>query len=179
MSTASGTSPLISGGTKKRVAADFRVYLNLKIAIHREILKHINLKEIDPEKVTAQNHEHAESQVYAVIQELMAIGKTPLSAPEKDQLSLEILGEVFRLGLLEPLLQDPGTGGGDATSEIAIKSKRLFANSYSIPNSFASAFHLPSTSARVLASIVISSGQGRVKPSVDHLRVASIPIFEP
>ena len=50
---------------------------------------------------------------------------------------------------------------------------------HSIPNSFASAFHFPSTSARVSGSITISSGQGRVKPSVDHLRVASIPIFDP
>jgi hypothetical protein len=50
---------------------------------------------------------------------------------------------------------------------------------YSIPNSFTSAFHLPSTCARVLESITISSGHGRVKPSVDHLRVASIPIFDP
>src|ERR1035438_9382419 len=43
----------------------------------------------------------------------------------------------------------------------------------SIPNSRASAFHFPSTSARVLASITISSGHGRPNPSVDHLRVAS------
>jgi hypothetical protein len=50
---------------------------------------------------------------------------------------------------------------------------------YSIPNSLASAFHFPSTSARVFASITISSGHGRVNPSVDHLRVASIPIFDP
>ena len=53
------------------------------------------------------------------------------------------------------------------------------ADSYSKPSSFASAFHFPSTSARVLASITISSGQGRANPSVDHFRVASIPIFEP
>src|SRR5262249_28695794 len=47
--------------------------------------------------------------------------------------------------------------------------------SYSIPNSF----HFLSTSARVFSSIRISSGQGRVKPSAGHLRVASIPILEP
>ena len=52
-------------------------------------------------------------------------------------------------------------------------------NNYCIPSSFASAFHLLSTSSFVLASIRISSGQGRVKPSVGHFRVASIPIFDP
>jgi hypothetical protein len=50
---------------------------------------------------------------------------------------------------------------------------------YSIPNSFVNAFHFPSTNAFVFASITISSGHGRLKPSVDHFRVASIPIFEP
>src|SRR5215472_2736467 len=47
--------------------------------------------------------------------------------------------------------------------------------SQSIPNSF----HFLSTSALVLASMRISSGQGRVKPSLAHLRVAPMPIFDP
>ena len=51
--------------------------------------------------------------------------------------------------------------------------------SHSILNSFASDFHLLSTNAFVLQSITILSGQGRVKPSVGHLRVALMPIFEP
>ena len=53
-----------------------------------------------------------------------------------------------------------------------------FQVSYSIPNSFANAFHLPSTNAFVFASMTISSGQGRVKPPVGHLRVASISILK-
>src|SRR6266849_362405 len=71
-----------------------------------------------------------------------------------------------------------------ATQHTYSYCRRAFQNcagsqDYPIPNSLASAFHLPSTSARVLASITISSGQGRANPSVDHLRVASIPIFDP
>jgi hypothetical protein len=46
---------------------------------------------------------------------------------------------------------------------------------YSGPNSF----HFLSTSALVFSSIWISSGQGRVKPSLGHLLVASMPIFDP
>jgi hypothetical protein len=61
-----------------------------------------------------------------------------------------------------------GTSLGD-------KSKNLHSN----PNSFASFFHLLSTRALVLESMRISSGQGRVKPSLAHLRVASMPIFDP
>src|ERR1051326_5155777 len=47
------------------------------------------------------------------------------------------------------------------------------------PHSIPSSFHFFSTSALVFSSIRISSGQGRVNPSVGHLRVASIPILEP
>jgi pilus assembly protein CpaF len=46
-------------------------------------------------------------QVFGVIQDLVANLKTPLSGPEKERLSLEVLDEVFGLGPLEPLLQDP------------------------------------------------------------------------
>jgi len=44
----------------------------------------------------------------AVIQDLVANLQTPLSGRERERLSLEVLDEVFGLGPLEPLLQDPG-----------------------------------------------------------------------
>jgi hypothetical protein len=40
-------------------------------------------------------------------------------------------------------------------------------------------FHSAATRALVVSSIKISSGHGRVNPSVAHFRVASMPIFEP
>lgn len=42
-----------------------------------------------------------------------------------------------------------------------------------------SVFQSAWTRTLVASSITISSGQGRVNPSVAHFRVASIPIFEP
>jgi hypothetical protein len=42
-----------------------------------------------------------------------------------------------------------------------------------------SAFHIPATRALVASSIKISSGQGRLNPSLAHFLVASIPIFDP
>jgi len=45
--------------------------------------------------------------VLSVIQDLVANLKTPLSGRERERLSLEVLDEVFGLGPLEPLLQDP------------------------------------------------------------------------
>jgi pilus assembly protein CpaF len=95
-------NPLISGETKKRGGLDFRVYQELKTGIHRDLLNKVDL-----EKVATQRDDRTRRQVFAVIQELVSILKTPLSGPEKERLSLEVLDEVFGLGPLEPLLQDP------------------------------------------------------------------------
>jgi pilus assembly protein CpaF len=95
-------NPLIPGEPKKRGGLDFRVYQDLKTGIHRDLLNKVDL-----EKVATQRDDRTRRQVFAVIQELVSNLKTPLSGPEKERLSLEVLDEVFGLGPLEPLLQDP------------------------------------------------------------------------
>ena len=95
-------NPLITGETKKRGGLDFRLYQEMKTGIHRDLLNKVDL-----EKVATQRDDRTRRQVFAVIQELVSNLKTPLSAPEKERLSLEVLDEVFGLGPLEPLLQDP------------------------------------------------------------------------
>src|SRR5438309_11623649 len=95
-------NPLISGETKKRGGLDFRVYQDLKTEIHHDLLSKVDL-----EKVATQRDDRTRRQVYAVIQELVSDLKTPMSGPEKERPSLEVLDEVFGLGPLEPLLQDP------------------------------------------------------------------------
>jgi pilus assembly protein CpaF len=62
---------------------------------------------VDLERVANQRDEYTRGQVLAVIQDLVANLKTPLSGRERERLSLEVLDEVFGLGPLEPLLQDP------------------------------------------------------------------------
>jgi pilus assembly protein CpaF len=93
---------LITGETRKRGGLDFRVYQDLKTGIHRDLLNKVDL-----EKVATQRDERTRRQVLGVIQELVSNSKTPLSGPEKERLALEVLDEVFGLGPLEPLLQDP------------------------------------------------------------------------
>jgi pilus assembly protein CpaF len=107
MSTPPVTGRLIPVELKKTAGLEFRVYLDLKIGIHRELLNHLNL-----ELVATQPDDHVRRQVYASIQGVAANLKTPPSAleltpTEKEQLLFEVLEEVFRLGPLEPLLQDP------------------------------------------------------------------------
>jgi pilus assembly protein CpaF len=65
------------------------------------------LNKVDLEKVATVRDDRTRRQVFGVIQDLVSNLKTPLSGPEKERLSLEVLDEVFGLGPLEPLLQDP------------------------------------------------------------------------
>ena len=96
------TNPMITGEPKKRGGLDFRVYQELKTGIHRDLLNKVDL-----EKVATVRDDRTRRQVFAVIHDLVSNLKTPLSGPEKERLSLEVLDEVFGLGPLEPLLQDP------------------------------------------------------------------------
>src|SRR3989475_192163 len=93
----------VSGEPKRRGGLDFKVYQELKTEIHRDLLNKVDL-----EKVATVRDDRTRRQVFAVVQELVSNLKTPLSGPEKERLSLEVLDEVFGLGPLEPLLQDPG-----------------------------------------------------------------------
>jgi pilus assembly protein CpaF len=98
----------ISGGNgassdpRTRAGVDFRVLQELKTGIHRDLLNKVDL-----ERVATVRDDRTRRQVLAVIQDLIANLKTPMSGPEKERLSLEVLDEVFGLGPLEPLLQDP------------------------------------------------------------------------
>jgi pilus assembly protein CpaF len=100
-SGAVATIPIADNG--KKAGLNFKVYQELKSSVHRDLLN-----KIDVEKVATMRDERTRSQALAVIQDLVANLQTPLSGRERERLSLEVLDEVFGLGPLEPLLQDPG-----------------------------------------------------------------------
>ena len=84
-----GTSPLKS-------------YQELKTTLHRELLNKIDL-----ERLTSLQDVRARTQVQGVIYDLISASNVPLSAAERERICREVLHEVFGLGPLEPLLQDP------------------------------------------------------------------------
>src|SRR5437016_5921530 len=92
--------PIADNG--KKAGLNFKVYQELKSSVHRDLLN-----KIDVEKVATVRDERTRSQALAVIQDLVANLQTPLSGRERERLGLEVLDEVFGLGPLEPLLQDP------------------------------------------------------------------------
>ncbi len=75
---------------------------DLKSAVHRELISKLDL-----EKLMRTPDGLARQQLLAVIHQLLGQPGIPLCAVERDVLAREVLDEVFGLGPLEPLLQDP------------------------------------------------------------------------
>src|SRR6266496_2585811 len=98
-----GTSSAAASAEAKRTGLSFKEYQDLKSSVHRDLISRVDL-----ERVANQRDEYTRGQVLSVIQDLVANLKTPLSGRERERLALEVLDEVFGLGPLEPLLQDPG-----------------------------------------------------------------------
>src|SRR5262249_3969939 len=99
---APGTGPR-SQERKRGAVLSIQEYQELKASVHRDLITKVDL-----EKVANARDARIRSQVFTVVQDLVENLNSPMSAAEKDRLSREVLDEVFGLGPLEPLLQDPG-----------------------------------------------------------------------
>jgi len=85
-----------------RAGLSFKDYQELKSSVHQSLLSRVDL-----EKVAAVRDGRMRSQVLGIVQDLVANLTVPMTAAERDRLAREVLDEVFGLGPLEPLLQDP------------------------------------------------------------------------
>jgi pilus assembly protein CpaF len=77
-------------------------YQELKFTLHRKLLDRINL-----EAISTLATERVRAEIRSAVSKLVEEEKTPLTLSEKDRVIEEVLDEVFGLGPLEPLLQDP------------------------------------------------------------------------
>ena len=77
-------------------------YQELKFTLHRKLVDKINL-----EALATIDNQRIRSEVRQALISLIDSEPTLLSSLEKQQISDEVLDEVFGLGPLEPLLQDP------------------------------------------------------------------------
>src|ERR1700694_505618 len=89
-------------------------YQELKFTLHKKLLDRVNL-----EALSSMASERVRAEIRAAVAKLVEEEKTPLSLVEKDRVIEEILDEVFGLGPLEPLLQDP------TISDILVTTPRL------------------------------------------------------
>jgi len=79
-----------------------RAQQEVKSAVHRELLTRIDLEKLDFLK-----DPRARQSLLTMIHQLLGEQNIPLSVVERDRLAREVLDELFGLGPLEPLLQDP------------------------------------------------------------------------
>src|ERR1700691_6361396 len=77
-------------------------YQELKFTLHRKLVDKINL-----EALASIDNQRVRSEVRQALISLIDAEPTLLSSLEKQQICDEVLDEVFGLGPLEPLLQDP------------------------------------------------------------------------
>ena len=89
-------------------------YQQLKFSLHHQLLDRINL-----EALSSIPGERARLEIRSALARMVDQEKTPLSRTEKDRVIEEVLDEVFGLGPLEPLLQDP------TISDILVTTPRL------------------------------------------------------
>jgi pilus assembly protein CpaF len=91
--------PIVKGA---RPAAQ-KIQQEIKSAVHQELIKRVDLGKI------ALMHEDraSQQQLLVVIHQMLLAQSIPLSSTERDRLAQEVLDEVFGLGPLEALLQDP------------------------------------------------------------------------
>ena len=89
-------------------------YKELKFALHRKLLDRVNL-----ETLSSMAGERVRTEIRGALARLIDEERTPLSLVEKDRVIDEVLNEVFGLGPLEPLLQDP------TVNDILVTTPRL------------------------------------------------------
>jgi pilus assembly protein CpaF len=77
-------------------------YLDLRANVHRKLLTRLNL-----EALAQTDRSRAESEIRALLGQLLGGETTPISLSERESLFSEVLDDVFGLGPLEPLLRDP------------------------------------------------------------------------
>jgi pilus assembly protein CpaF len=74
----------------------------MKVRVHRQLLERLNLSNID-----ALDKAEVVEEIRKVVHDLLAREVTPLNYEEREDLVTQILDEIFGLGPIEPLLQDP------------------------------------------------------------------------
>ena len=85
-----------------KAGVSLREYQELKSSVHQDLLSRVDL-----EKMAGVRDGRMRSQILGVVQDLVANLSIPMTAVERDGLAREVLDEVFGLGPLETLLQDP------------------------------------------------------------------------
>jgi len=135
---AMSTSPLSTTRT------DFNA---VKIAIHRKLIQKLNL-----DRLSEIRREDVRREMSQILENLVGGESTPMTFEERERLSSEVLDEVFGLGPLEPLLNDP------AVSDILVNTyRRVYVERHGMleetPVQFRDDAHLMAIIERIVSAI--------------------------
>ncbi|PWT98137.1 MAG: pilus assembly protein CpaF [Terriglobia bacterium] len=124
-------------------------YQELKFTLHRKLLDQINL-----DSLASIDNSRIQSEVRQAVLRIVENEPTLLTGPEKQQISEEVLHEVFGLGPLEPLLQDP------SISDILVNGcKQVYIERRGILEATSVRFHDDSHLLRIIDKIVSQVGR--------------------
>ena len=74
----------------------------LRVTIHRQLLERLNLSNLDK-----MDREEVNQVIATVVRDLLEEEGIPLNVEERDNLTSQVLDEIFGLGPLQPLMEDP------------------------------------------------------------------------
>lgn len=74
----------------------------VKAHIHRKLLERLNLSNLD-----RLDRDAVVETIRGLVRELLAAESIPLNVEERDKLIMQVLDEIFGLGPLQPLMEDP------------------------------------------------------------------------
>jgi pilus assembly protein CpaF len=91
-------APIGDGASRPSASTPYE----LKSRVHGQLIERLDLSKIGvlPPEVLQQ-------QIRRIVEELLAEEETPLNRQEREQIIVEVQHEVFGLGPIEPLMQDP------------------------------------------------------------------------
>jgi pilus assembly protein CpaF len=93
------TSPGPRDGGADRNKTDL---LAVKSHIHRQLLERLNLSNLD-----RLDRDHVMETIRGLVRDLLAAEAIPVNLEERDELIRQVLDEIFGLGPLQPLMDDP------------------------------------------------------------------------
>src|SRR3954466_15411033 len=139
-------------------------YIDLRTNVHRKLLNRLNL-----EALAQVDRARAESEIRALLGQLVTEESIPISLTEREMLFGEILDDVFGLGPLEPLLRDA------TINDILVNThKNVFVERAGVLERVAATFQDDRHLLRIIDRIVSSVGR-RIddsSPMVDARRAA-------
>ncbi len=83
-------------------ASQHAIFQHIKGRVHRRLIERLNLSSLD--KLT---REQVVDAIRKVVYDLLSQESAPLNFDEREELVTQVLDEIFGLGPLEPLIQDP------------------------------------------------------------------------